>query len=149
MVEYQCYMEECKELHYHLLNDSVITLDMIPQYVRIVERHYIYIMGLKQTMFTSKGNTSLIRNFFLMMNDDILSLPRYTFDVSPLEVHNQMIYILSNTLSRLEYDYGKDIRQDIESSLESSVLRTLRTYEDYGKQSVINSVQESLNAKRT
>ena len=149
MVEYQCYLKECKNLHYHLLNDSVITLDMIPQYVRIVERHYIYLIGIKKTIYRSKkdDNISLLYDFYKLFIDDILSLPNHSFDESFLELHSQMIHILCNTLMRLEYDYGKDVRKNIESSFEPSVLRTLHTYEVYGKQSVIDAAKESFKSK--
>ena len=63
------YYDECSQFHRELINQDIITLDKVPQYVRIKDGGSIYTVGLKQAMYFSekKNDRIYIHNFFALI----------------------------------------------------------------------------------
>ena len=148
---FDSYSKECAEFHWKLIDDGLITLDNIPQYVRIIENKMIYVEGYKSLCFQNKDNKNAVSwliDFFRMVSDDFLAVSQYR-TLDQLNSLEAMIYTLDNLLQYVEWDYGKNIRGAIESTLEKPVLRTLRAFKNKRQADFRTCIAEEISKKST
>lgn len=145
------YLIECKDFHSYLLNSGKITLDEIPQYVRMIEGNRLYIAGYKETAYRHiKEHDALpwLTDFFKIVNDDCLSVEKYK-SLDPIQKYGEMIYIMESLLEDVGFDYGKNTRTAVESTLEETVLRAVRAFRNTRQADIRADIAERISEQST